>query len=89
MTDDELLSAVKTKLLAVGSYNDAILLQLTLAAKDYLLGGGIKEELIYTHTGLAAVALYVQDNYILESGETKFSESFNMHYDRLYTKSLD
>jgi len=78
MTDAELLTAVKAGMTISGTFTDNALLPKVLAAKQYMLGGGVTIAQLESSLGIATLTVGVTDLWNLSSGEVKFSAAFHI-----------
>jgi len=76
MTDQELLNKVKSTLMITGSEFDATLIVHILGAWQYMINTGVPERLVYSESGVVAIAIGANDLWNLAAGEAKFSPAF-------------
>lgn len=88
MTDNDLLTKVKTGLSVTSNFNDSTLLIKTMAVKQYMLNAGITEEQIETELGIEVLTIGVTDLWNLSSGDIQFSPAFNILIEQLKTVSM-
>lgn len=89
MTQNELLTEIKTGLSIVGNYNDSVLNQKILAVTNYMTNAGVNNLHLYSSVGIACICIGVTDIWNLNSGEIKFSPVFGMLLEQLVVLSLE
>lgn len=88
MTQNELLTAVKTGLSITGTFNDNVLSQKMLAVTNYMTNAGVNNTNLYSDLGVACICVGVTDLWNLSGAEIKFSPAFGMLVEQLAVISL-
>jgi hypothetical protein len=88
VSQNELLTAVKSGLSVSGSYNDTVLTQKMLAVTGYMTNAGVSETNLYSDLGVACICIGVTDLWNLTGGEIQFSPAFGMLVEQLVVVSL-
>ena len=76
MNDKEALKEIKNILQVSGEEFDATIMPMMLGVKGYMSAAGVVDELIYSKSGIAALAVGTNDLWNLSSGDAKFSSIF-------------
>lgn len=83
MTEQELLSKVKSALGIGGTYQDETILIYIAEVKEFLIDAGIKEEVVTSTKAIGIICRGVADLWSYGAGEAKFSDYFIMRATQL------
>lgn len=83
MTDNELLIKVKSALGIGGTYQDDTLLLYIAEVKEFLLDGGVPENIVTSNKAIGIICRGVADLWNYGAGEAKFSDYFVMRATQL------
>lgn len=86
MTDEELLSKVKSALGIGGTFQDETLLLYIAEVKEFLLDAGISETIVTSNKAIGVICRGVSDLWNYGAGEAKFSDYFIMRATQLALK---
>lgn len=77
MTNEELLTKVKSGLGITGNYQDATIQIYINDVKEFMLSAGVKKSVVESEKSIGCIVRGVADLWNFGSGSVKFSEYFN------------